>query len=173
EDGVAVSVDPDAYNPELILNSYYGDLGLDDGTPQNAYVLDTDTMTELNSRNNDNGGITIGVGDTYELPDGEGPITFLSWDRYVGLDIHYDPSKWCVGAFATLALISLVIPLYVRRRRAWLKATERDGHTVIEYGLLARGETLGLREGNMRLRRMFDNTWPVIRPSRPEGSRQR
>src|SRR5699024_426033 len=43
EDDVAVSVESDAYNPELILNSYYGDFGLDDGTPQNVYVLDTDT----------------------------------------------------------------------------------------------------------------------------------
>src|SRR5699024_12863261 len=111
---------------------------------------------------NENGGITIGVVDSDELLDGKGSVTFDSWDRYVGLDIHYDPSKWGVGAFATLALISLVISLYVLRRRAWVKATERDGHTVIEYGLLARGGTFGLREENIKLRRMFDNIWSVI-----------
>src|SRR5699024_5883889 len=44
EDGVAVSIDPDAYNPELILNSYYGDIGLDSGVPQNLYILDTKNM---------------------------------------------------------------------------------------------------------------------------------
>src|SRR5699024_6765721 len=61
DDGVAVSIDPDAYNPELILNSYHGDLGLDDGTPQNVYVLDTESMTEMNSRYYDNRGLTLGV----------------------------------------------------------------------------------------------------------------
>lgn len=170
DDGVAVSIDPDAYNPELILNSYYGDIGLDSGVPQNVYVLDTDNMTELNSRTNEHGGITLGVGDTYELPDNMGTITFESWDRYVGLDVHYDPSKWGVGFFASLALVALVISLYVRRRRAWVKATQRDGHTVIEYGLLARGETFGLREENIKLRQTFDATWPVIPPTTPEDS---
>src|SRR5699024_1920840 len=125
---------------------------------------------ELNSRNNDNGGITIGVGDTYELPDGKGSITFDSWDRYVGLDIHYDPSKWGVGAFATLALISLVISLYVRRRHAGVQPTERDGHPVTEYGLLVRSELFGLREENIKLRQKFDHTWPVIPPSTSEES---
>ena len=170
DDGVAISIDPDAYNPELILNSYYGDIGLDSGVPQNVYVLDTETMTELNSRNNDNGGITLGVGDTYELPDNMGTITFDSWDRYVGLDVHYDPSKWGVGIFATLALVALVISLYVRRRRAWVKASTKDGHTVIEYGLLARGETFGLRDENIKLRQIFDTTWPVIPPNTSEDS---
>src|SRR5699024_2785127 len=33
EDGVAVSIDPAPLNPELNLNSYYGDLGLDEGDP--------------------------------------------------------------------------------------------------------------------------------------------
>ena len=167
---MAISIDPDAYNPELILNSYYGDIGLDSGVPQNVYVLDTDTMTELNSRDNDNGGITLGVGDTYELPDNMGTITFDSWDRYIGLDLHYDPSKWGVAIFASLALVALVISLYVRRRRAWVKAYAQDGHTVIEYGLLARGETFGLRDENIKLRQSFDNTWPVIPPDTSEDS---
>ena len=170
EDGVAVSIDPEAYNPELILNSYYGDIGLDSGVPQNVYVLDTKNMTELNSRKNDHGGITLGVGDTYELPENKGTITFDSWDRYIGVDLHYDPSKWGVAFFASLAMVALVISLYVRRRRALVKATEHDGHTVIEYGLLARGETFGLRDENIKLRQTFDTTWPVIPPTTLEDS---
>jgi len=170
DDGVAVSIDADAYNPELILNSYYVDLGLDDGRPQNVYILDTDNMTELNSRTTDHGGITLGVGDTYELPDNLGTITFDSWDRYIGVDIHYDPTKWGVGVFAALAMVALVLSLYVRRRRAWVKASHQDGHTVIEYGLLARGETFGLRDENIKLRQTFDTTWPVIPADTSEDS---
>ena len=110
------------------------------------------------------------AGDTYELPDNMGTITFDSWDRYIGLDLHYDPSKWGVAIFASLALVALVISLYVRRRRAWVKAYAQDGHTVIEYGLLARGETFGLRDENIKLRQSFDNTWPVIPPDTSEDS---
>ncbi|AXR74913.1 MULTISPECIES: cytochrome c biogenesis protein ResB [Auritidibacter] len=166
EDGVAVSVDPDAGNPELILNSYYGDLGLDSGEPQNVYVLNTENMTELNSRTNDNGGITLGLGETYELPDGKGSITFESLDRYVGLDIHYDPAKWGVGISAVLALGALAVSLFVRRRRVWVRATEDPitGSTAIEYGLLARGESFGLREENIKIRLAMEEIWPVIPP---------
>ncbi|MGO1181726.1 MAG: cytochrome c biogenesis protein ResB [Micrococcaceae bacterium] len=162
EDGVAYSADPDAFNPELGLNSYFGDLGLDDGAPQNVYVLDTEGLTELNSRNNDNGGITLGLGETYELPDGKGSITFDGLSRYIGLDLHYDPGKWGVGFFATVSLFALTVSLFVRRRRAWVRATDVDGATVVEYGLLARGESFGLRDENIRLRQAFDAAWPVI-----------
>src|SRR5699024_2031209 len=99
---------------------------------------------------------------------GMGSISFDGLDRYVGLDLHYDPSKWGVGVFATLTLVSLVISLYVRRRRAWVKATEHEGHTVIEYGLLARGEIFGLRDENIKLRETFDSIWPVIPPETSE-----
>src|SRR5690625_886045 len=170
DDGVAISIDPDAYNPELILNSYYGDLGLDSGVPQNVYVLDTNDMTELNSRNNDHGGITLGVGDTYELPDDMGTITFDSWYRSIQIHLHYATSKWGCACFAPLAMLALLISLYARRRRACVKATEQDGHTVIEYGLLARGETFGLRDENIKLRQSFDTTWPVIPPETPEDT---
>lgn len=39
DEGVAYSFDPDPLNPQLNLNSYYGDLGLDTGAPQNVYNL--------------------------------------------------------------------------------------------------------------------------------------
>ena len=72
------------------------------------------------------------------------------------------PSKWGVAIFASLALRPWSSH-HVRRRRAWVKAYAQDGHTVIEYGLPARGETFGLRDENIKLRQSFDNTWPVIR----------
>jgi cytochrome c biogenesis protein len=165
EDGVAVSIDPEPYKPEINLNSYYGDLGLDDGEPQNVYVLDTDNLTELNNRNLEAGGITLTPGETYELPEGKGSISFDGVTRYVGLDIHYDPGKWGVGFFAILALVSLGVSLFVRRRRVWVRgATGPEGSTMVEYGLLARGEDFGLREENVSLRRQFEKTWPVVAP---------
>ncbi|WMY78283.1 cytochrome c biogenesis protein ResB [Citricoccus sp. I39-566] len=171
EDGVAVSVDPELFNPELNLNSYYGDLGLDDGEPQNVYVLDTEELTELNNRDLEAGGITLTPGESYDLPEGMGSISFDGVQRYVGLDIHYDPGKWGVGFFSVLALVSLVVSLFVRRRRAWVRsATGPDGSTMVEYGLLARGEDFGLREENVSLRRQFEKTWPVVAPEAEKTS---
>ncbi|MFC4371866.1 cytochrome c biogenesis protein ResB [Citricoccus nitrophenolicus] len=171
EDGVAVSIDPELFKPELNLNSYHGDLGLDEGKPQNVYVLDTENLTELNNRDLDTGGITLSVGESYELPEGKGSISFDGVKPYVGLDILYDPGKWGVGVFAVLALIALVVSLFVRRRRVWVRGTTGpDGSTMVEYGLLARGEDFRLREENLALRRKFEQLWPVTAPQEPGPS---
>ncbi|MDY6055222.1 MAG: cytochrome c biogenesis protein ResB [Micrococcus sp.] len=163
--GVQVSVDPELLNPTLILNSYYGDLGLDRGMPQNVYVLDTEPLTELNSRRSADGGITLTPGQTHQLPQGKGSISFDGVRRYVGLDIHYDPGKWGVGLFALLALLGLAISLFTRRRRVWVRARHgEDGRTRVEYALLARGEEFGLREEHVALREAMERMWPVVAP---------
>lgn len=163
EKGAAFSADPELLNPELQLNSYYGDLGLDTGRPQNVYVLDTASLTELNSRTNENGGIVLSPGQTYELPEGKGSISFDGVRRYVGLDIHYDPGKWGVGVFAGTALLGLAISLFVRRRRVWVRArTDDDGRTRVEYALLARGEEFGLHEEHVALRAAMEKWWPIV-----------
>ncbi|MEK8225760.1 cytochrome c biogenesis protein ResB [Oerskovia sp. M15] len=41
----ASSIFPQPINPLLVLEVYRGDLGLDDGLPQNVYRLNTDTLT--------------------------------------------------------------------------------------------------------------------------------
>jgi len=167
EEGAAFSADPELLNPELQLNSYYGDLGLDTGRPQNVYVLDTESLTELNSRTNEHGGIVLGQGETYELPEGRGTISFDGVRRYVGLDIHYDPGKWGVGVFAGTALLGLAISLFVRRRRVWVRAeADESGRTRVEYALLARGEATGLRDENVALRTAMEKMWPVTAPER-------
>ena len=169
EEGAAFSADPELLNPELQLNSYYGDLGLDTGRPQNVYVLDTASLTELNSRTNENGGIVLSPGQTYELPEGKGSISFDGVRRYVGLDIHYDPGKWGVGVFAGTALLGLAISLFVRRRRVWVRArTDDDGRTRVEYALLARGEEFGLHEEHVALRSAMERWWPVAAPESEE-----
>lgn len=163
EEGAAFSADPELLRPQLQLNSYFGDLGLDSGRPQNVYVLDTASLTELNSRTNENGGIVLSPGQTYELPEGKGSISFDGVRRYVGLDIHYDPGKWGVGVFAGTALLGLAISLFVRRRRVWVRArTDDDGRTRVEYALLARGEEFGLHEEHVALRAAMEKWWPIV-----------
>ncbi|HEU4668061.1 MAG TPA: cytochrome c biogenesis protein ResB, partial [Arthrobacter sp.] len=67
DEGVSFSGDPELFNPQLTLNSYYGDLGLDDGAPQNVFELDVKDLTPLNARNLDAGGITLAPGSSYTL----------------------------------------------------------------------------------------------------------
>ncbi|MGL3806927.1 cytochrome c biogenesis protein ResB [Paeniglutamicibacter sp. R2-26] len=167
ETGFAISGDPNAVNPQLQLNSYYGDLGLDDGDPQNVYVLDTDELTELNSRNLDAGGIVLGAGESYTLPDGKGSISFDGLKRFVGLDINYDPSKRPVAIFAGLALLGLAISLFTPRRRVWVKiktSVDDSGREerIIEYGLLARGEDPRLESEAKELRKILEQQWPAV-----------
>ncbi len=169
-DGAAYSGDPDANNPTLQLNSYYGDLGLDDGTPQNVYVLDTKKLKELNNRKLDVGGIVLGDTEqthSYELPDGKGTISFDGLKRYIGIEIHRDPGKAWVGTFAVLAVLGLAISLFVPRRRVWFKLADNasgteGGGRMLEYGLLARGEDPRLAAEAKALRDLLKKEFPGI-----------
>ncbi|MFJ6003955.1 cytochrome c biogenesis protein ResB [Arthrobacter sp. NPDC092385] len=167
-EGLAFGSDPDPFNPRLNLNSYYGDLGLDDGTPRSVYQLDTTNLTQLNGRDLDAGGIVLEPGQTYELPDGRGSITFDSLKRFVALDITYDPGKIGALIFSTLALTGLILSLITARRRVWIKARATpEGGTTLEYGLLARGEDSGLRNEAVKLEQALSSHWGVT-PSKDE-----
>ena len=160
ENGVAFGSDPDPYNPQLNLNSYTGDLGLDDGNPVSVYQLDTTELTQLNGRDLPDGGIVLGAYQTYELPDGKGSITFDGLKRYVALDIVYDPGKAGALVFTTLALFGLIITLTTARRRVWIRAGQHeDGRTMVEYGLLARGEDHSLAKEAIRIGSALTTHW--------------
>lgn len=170
ENGFGISGDPNAINPQLHLNSFYGDLGLDNGQPQNVFVLDTAKMKALNSRDLDAGGIRLEAGQTYQLPDGKGSITFDDLKRYVALDVNYDPGKLPIGIFAGLALIGLAISLFTPRRRVWIKLKQEDGKRSIEYALLARGEDPRLEREASELQKIFDKAWPLASEEQNQGA---
>lgn len=160
ENGVSFSRDPDPFLPQLNLNSYYGDLGLDDGEPQNVYVLDTDTLTELNSRNSEAGGIVLDAGETFELPEGKGSITFDGLRRYAALDITHDPAELGALVFSSLALAGLSASLFIGRRRVWVRADSgADGRIAVEYGLLARGEDHRLAGEGAAIEKLLRERW--------------
>jgi cytochrome c biogenesis protein len=161
-EGVSFSTDPDPFIPQLNLNSYYGDLGLDDGEPENVYVLDTGNLTELNSRTSDDGGIVLDRGETYELPGGRGSISFDGINRYAAVDIHHDPGRAGALVFSSLALAGLSASLFIGRRRVWVRAAQQaDGGASVEYGLLARGEDHRLAAEGRALRQYFADRWLV------------
>lgn len=174
DEGVSFSGDPELFNPQLTLNSYYGDLGLDDGAPQNVFELDVKKLTPLNARNLDAGGITLAPGASYTLPDGKGSISFDGVKRYIGVDIHHNPGQLYALVFALLAVAGLVTSLYVNRRRVWIRTgTHEDGRTMVEYGLLARGEDHRLAGEAAAIRRLLAGAWGLedqSSQSAPSGS---
>ncbi|MFS0718893.1 cytochrome c biogenesis protein ResB [Arthrobacter sp. 1P04PC] len=159
-EGVAYSFDPDPLNPQLNLNSYYGDLGLDDGKPQNVYNLDVQKLTQLNGRGLPAGGIVLNAGQTYTLPEGKGSISFDGLKRYIGVDIRTVPGQAGVLVFSLLAVAGLITSLYVNRRRVWVRAgNNEDGRTMVEYGLLARGEDHRLAAEAAAVRSLLAGQW--------------
>ncbi|KRE91702.1 cytochrome c biogenesis protein ResB [Arthrobacter sp. Soil764] len=165
---VSFSADPELFNPQLTLNSYYGDLGLNSGAPQNVFELDVKNLTPLNARNLAAGGITLAPGSTYTLPDGKGTISFDGVKRYIGVDIHHNPGQAYALVFALLAVAGLILSLYVNRRRVWVRTgTAADGRTMVEYGLLARGEDHRLAGEATALRKLFSAEWQL-----PEDTEQ-
>jgi cytochrome c biogenesis protein len=132
---------PEPRNPALVMTAFHGDLGLDSGLPQSVYSLETSGMEQFRTADGGAFQATLGVGQTVELPDGYGSITFDGYVTWVQLQISRNSGKELVLAGALLAVAGLLASLYVRRRRAWVRATEGEGgSTVVEVAGLQRSE---------------------------------
>lgn len=150
------SVHPDPSAPLMVLTLWAGDLGLDDGAPQNVYVLDTDAMRQVyepaedGSAGSADGGqrpvtLFLAPGETVELPEGLGTVTFESLPRFAALDLRYDPSLTALLVSSVLAMVGLFGSLFLPRRRLWVRlAPGPDGGTRLSAAALARGDDPGL-----------------------------
>jgi cytochrome c biogenesis protein len=129
---------PAADNPELLLTLFTGDLGLDDGTPQSVYLLDSSRMSQVSDQ-------VMRPGDTWTLPGGLGSITFDGVRQFATFSIAHDPGQVPALTAALAALAGLMLSLFVRRRRIWVRAAgEAGGRTLVAVGGLARAEAGGL-----------------------------
>ncbi|CAH0122906.1 MULTISPECIES: cytochrome c biogenesis protein ResB [unclassified Microbacterium] len=152
ENGAYASAHGDLLAPLLTLRVYEGDLGIDEGTPKSVYVLDTEELTPIVGDGSDAPSIELQPGESADLPDGRGSITFedespagavdftQSVKRFASLQVHHDQSAVWVLVFALSALGGLMLALFIPRRRMWVKATAADGEVRLEYAGLARGE---------------------------------
>ncbi|WP_061963418.1 cytochrome c biogenesis protein ResB [Demequina aurantiaca] len=135
--GGSVSIHPDPGNPVIYFTAYTGDLGLDDGVPQNAYQLDESQLSPV--RGDDGQPFVFGItlGDTVTLPDGLGTISFDALPRFAAMDLRADPSlPWLLAASISM-LVGLAISLFATRRRIWLVAPMDTPTTVVEAAALA------------------------------------
>ncbi|MFI6578820.1 cytochrome c biogenesis protein ResB [Nocardiopsis sp. NPDC050513] len=164
-DGQMVSTFPGAENPRVTLEGYRGDLGLID--PQSVYQLRTEGMEELGSSP------VMEVGDTWELPDGAGSVTFTGVREYVSLQTNRDGARPFALGSAVAAVGGLLVTLFVRPRRVWVRAAKgEDGRTTVEVAGLGKTEVAGnnaeFHELTTRLAdRLRQGSGSADRPDRP------
>ena len=128
----AFSAFPEALDPRLLLSAWSGNLGLDNGEPQSVYRLDTSRMTKLGLKQ-------LKIGESYNF--GEGSITFDGYRSWVNLQIVDDPGKMYALIGAILAILGLLLSLFTRQRRIWVKV---DG--AVTLAGLAKNGLPGLAE---------------------------
>ena len=142
------SVFPDALNPALFLNAWYGPPKVETGVPENVYSLDTAGLSQFKDETGQPLRFALQTGDVIQLPDGKGSIQMDGWVRWVKLQVGETPglpiSLGAVGA----AVLGLCLSLFVRPRRVWIRTSDpEDGSSLVEIGGLDRADArAGLAE---------------------------
>jgi cytochrome c biogenesis protein len=148
------SIYPGLSNPVIRFQAWTGNLHLADGTPQNAFALDTAGMKEIAGFGSGKGAIVLKPGSTVKIPGGLGTISLgKSIPRYVSFDVHHDPTQFWVLTFAVLVFLGLITGLFIPRRRVWVKAVADAEGASFEYAGLARGEDARLNEAVLDIAR--------------------
>jgi cytochrome c biogenesis protein len=129
---------PDALDPVLSILPYHGDLGLDAGAPQSVYELEKDGLDVFKKANGADFRLDIALGQTKQLPDGAGSITFDGVDRWVKLQVSDSPGKGIALGGVILAIVGLLGSLFIRPRRTWVRVSRREGRTLVELAGLDR-----------------------------------
>jgi len=137
-DGIPVSAFPEAANPALSLFVYTGDLGLDSGQSQSVYTLDKNRLTLLQRSDGEPLRLLLRPGQTARLPNGLGTVTFDGVSEFARLQIAAAPVSWLPLLGLSVALGGLMLSLYVRPRRAWVRARAVEGRTEVEVAVLDR-----------------------------------
>ena len=139
------SVFPGLGNPVLVLTGWQGDLGLDDGVTQSVYRLDTTDMEQL-SEDGEPFRAALAVGESVELPDGAGTVSFDGVSTWVNLQVSRNAGKELALLGAIMAILGLLPTLFVKRRRVWVRV--RPATVVVIAGLdrVASGDAGELNE---------------------------
>lgn len=126
---------PEALKPLLDLAAWSGDLGLDSGIPQSVYRINTEGMNQI-------GLAALSPGETWTLPGGVGSITFDGFTPWVNLQVVRDPGKTYSLVGAILILLGLLVSLFGRRHRIWVRVSKKDGDTIVQIAGLTRSPGL-------------------------------
>ncbi|WP_307861911.1 cytochrome c biogenesis protein ResB [Nocardioides sp. SYSU D00065] len=142
----------DALEPLVSLGLWTGDVGLDDGASSSVYVLDKSKATQVVKDNGQPFRADLRPGDTVELPDGLGSVTFEGLQRWNKIQISRSPGKVVALTGVVLALLGLLASLFVRPRRLWVRARRQDdGTTLVELARLDRSSAGDPEDGAAEL----------------------
>ncbi len=128
----AISVFPQALDPRLLLSAWSGDLGLDSGTPQSVYRIDTSAMKQIGLK-------SLKPGESFNYPGGS--LTFEGYVQWVNLQIVEDSGKNYALLGAIVSILGLLASLFTRRRRIWIRVGKD-----VEVAGLAKNAAPGLEE---------------------------
>ncbi|WP_084653506.1 cytochrome c biogenesis protein ResB [Nocardioides insulae] len=137
DEGDPTTLMGDDRNPLVSLNVWKGDLNLESG-PQSVYVLDTSKADQLMGEDDVPYRMDLQVGDTKQLPDGLGSVTFEGVQPWNKLQISQTPGKELALGGVILALIGLLGSLFIRPRRVWVRARRTEEGTLVEVASLDR-----------------------------------
>jgi cytochrome c biogenesis protein len=120
--------------PALTLTAFTGDLGLDGGTPQSVYSLDTRNMLPLDGGQ----AHALQPGQVLRLPGGAS-LTYVDTSQWATFQVTQDPGKLLALIAAIGIVTGLLLSLFIRRRRVWVRVVSSDDKpTTVEVGGLAR-----------------------------------
>lgn len=140
-DSLLTSSFPAMNDPAVAVDIYRGDTGLDAGTGQDIFSLDSTQMHSGALQKLDR--VNLMEGESVTLDDGT-EISFDGAEEFVNLQVSRDPTTPFVLGFALLMLISLVGSLTIKRRRFWVRVTDnQDGTTSLQIAGLARTDSAG------------------------------
>ncbi len=135
---------PDAYNPALFLNGWYGPPKVETGEAENVYSLDTRGLTQMKDAKGTPLRFALRTGETVTLPDGLGTLKMDGWDRWVKLQVGDAPGVPISLVALAFGVFGLCLSLFVRPRRIWVRTRSTDGGPmVVEVGGLDRADARG------------------------------
>jgi len=125
-DGDPMTVYPDAANPLVSMLVYTGDLGLSEGS-QSVYALEKAGLDQVTDDDGKPLRIDLSPGQVTDLPDGLGSVEFTGLSRWVKVQTAHTPGTFVALGGVVLALLGLMLSLFIRPRRVWVRVREVTG----------------------------------------------
>ena len=140
------SVFPDALAPELFVNVWTGPPREETGRPESVYSLAKDGLEQMKTPDDKVVTFRIAPGQVIDLPDGSS-LSFDDWRRWTKLQVSNEPGLWLVIGAVLLSVLGMMLSMYIRPRRLWLRVTDAgDGLRVEAAGLDRAESSVGLAD---------------------------
>jgi cytochrome c biogenesis protein len=129
-----------ALDPVISMTAWVGDLGMDDGSPESVYAMDTANMRMLKKPDGKMFRVDLRPGESVDLPEGAGSVSFDGLQRWTRVQISRQPGTQLALGGVIAALLGLLASLFIRPRRVWVRVRETEGVTTVEVAGLDRSE---------------------------------